>query len=285
MSWSILKGCVTNIEHTGDDNDNTSATDGDMDIALSLLMADAQWGSKGDVNYHTEAIKRIKAILDFEINKHNHTILLSDANNFGDDDYYDIRSSDFMPAHLRVFSKYYPNPEWKRVINTMYKIFGDIQANYSPGAGLLPDFIAYKDHKYVPAKAHYLESKYDGAYYYNACRVPFRVAPDYLLYNDSRAQKMLIPLSDWIQDKTENNADKICAGYFLNGDKIPDHNYATPAFVCPFAIGAMVDKDNQEWENDCWNTVNDFEFNDYQYFDNTIQMLSLIILSGNYWLP
>jgi endoglucanase len=285
MSWSILKNCVTNIEHTGDEDENTSATDGDMDIALSLLMADAQWGSKGSVDYRREGMKRVRAILGFEINKRNHTVLLSDANNFGDDDYYDIRTSDFMPAHLKVFSKYLPDPEWKRVIDTMYAVFSSIQAKYSPQAGLLPDFIAYKAHKYVPAKPHYLESKFDGDYYYNACRVPFRVAVDYLLFQDSRAQKLLIPLNNWIQDKTQINADNICAGYYLNGQEIPNHKYATPAFVCPFTIAAMVDKNKQKWVNDCWNTVNDFEIKDYQYFDNSIQMLSLIIISGNYWLP
>ena len=285
MSWSILKGCVSFVEHNGDDDENTSATDGDMDIALSLLMADAQWGSKGAVNYRREGIKRAKAILAFEINKRNHTVLLSDANVFGDDDYYDIRSSDFMPAHLRVFAKYAPDPEWKRVIDAMYKIFDSIQSAHSPKAGLIPDFIAYKDHKYAPAKPHYLESKYDGDYYYNACRIPFRVGIDWILFREPRAQKMLIPLSDWIQDKTGNDADKIGAGYYLNGQQIPNHNYATPAFVCPFAIGAMADANNQEWENDCWNTISEFEFKDYQYFDNSIQMLSLIIISGNYWLP
>jgi len=285
MSWSILKGCITNKEDNGDEDDNTSATDGDLDIALSLLMADTQWGSTGSINYRSEAIKRIKAILDHEINSHKNTILLGDANNFGDDDYYDIRSSDFMPAHIRVFDKYLPNPEWTLVINTMYHIFENLQVKYSPKAGLLPDFIAYQKHHYVPAKPHYLESKYDGAYYYNACRLPFRVAVDYLLFNDLRAQKLLIPMTDWIQDKTNNNSDKICAGYYLNGQAVPNHDYATPAFVCPFAIGSMVNKDNQEWVNDCWDTINDFEFKDYQYFDNTIQMLSLIIISGNYWLP
>lgn len=285
MSWSILKGCITDKEQSGDENVNTSATDGDMDIALSLLIAEAQWGNKGHINYHKEAIKRIKAILDFEINKRNHTILLSDANNFGDEDYYDIHSSDFMPAHLRMFNKYFPNPEWKRITDTMYQIFENLQSKYSPEAGLLPDFIAYKEHKYIPAKPHYLESKYDGAYYYNACRVPFRVAVDYLLFKDSRAQKLLIPIAEWIQKKTNNNADNICAGYYLDGKQIPNHNYATPAFVCPFAISVMLDKNKQAWENDCWNTINDFEFKDYQYFDNSIQMLSLIIISGNYWLP
>jgi endo-1,4-beta-D-glucanase Y len=285
MTWSVLKGCLTNHEKNGDDNDNTSATDGDLDIALSLFMADTQWGSQGAINYREEGIKRAKAILEFEINKGKHTILLGDANNAGDEDYFDIRSSDFMPAHLKVFNHYYPNDEWKHVIDESYKIYSYIQAKYSPKAGLIPDFIVFTANKFMPAKPKYLESRFDGDYYYNACRVPLRVAVDYLLNNDQRARNMLNPLAEWIQEKTKNNVGNINAGYFLTGEAIPNHKYTTPAFVCPFAIGSMLNDDNQDWVNDCWDYIGDFEVKDYQYFDNTIQMLSLIILSGNYWLP
>ena len=36
---------------------NDSAFDGDADIAFGLLLADAQWGSAGRVNYKAEARK------------------------------------------------------------------------------------------------------------------------------------------------------------------------------------------------------------------------------------
>lgn len=281
MSWSILKGCITNTHN----ENNSSAADGDLDITLSLLMADNQWGSTGEINYRNEALKNLSAILKHVINYKNHTILLSDANVLGDEDYNDIRSSDFMPSHLRVFNKFYPNEEWTKVIDKTYEIFEKLQLKYSPKAGLIPDFIVYKEGKYLPSKPNYLESKHDGEYYYNACRVPFRVAIDYLIFGDSRAKKLLDPLNDWIQEETVNNADKISTGYHLNGDRLNGKNYAVPSFVCPFAIGAMVNKENQEWVDDCWDFIADFEFKDFRYFDNSIQMLSLLILSENYWLP
>ncbi|MDP9048928.1 MAG: glycosyl hydrolase family 8, partial [Bacteroidota bacterium] len=52
----------------GKNVDNTSATDGDMDIAYSLLLADKQWGSKGVINYLKEARSMINAIMRYEIN-------------------------------------------------------------------------------------------------------------------------------------------------------------------------------------------------------------------------
>jgi len=46
MAWAQDKNCK---DISGD-----SATDGDMDIAYALLLADKQWGSYGDINYLNE---------------------------------------------------------------------------------------------------------------------------------------------------------------------------------------------------------------------------------------
>ena len=48
MSWIIDKS-----ESTSKDSD--SATDGDLDIAFALLLADKQWGSDGKINYLEQA--------------------------------------------------------------------------------------------------------------------------------------------------------------------------------------------------------------------------------------
>ena len=285
MSWSISKGCITTKHKTEDEYDNTSATDGDLDITLSLFIADAQWGSNGAINYKEEGVKRAKAILDHEINRQKHTVLLSDANDPGDYDFFDIRTSDFMPTHLKVFNKYYPSPEWNLVVNKTYQIFAAIQSKYSPKVGLLPDFITYKNNKYIPAKPNYLESPNDGAYYYNACRIPFRVGLDYLINGDTRAQQLLNPLTGWVQTKTRNSIDKLTTGFYLNGQAIPKHSYTVPSFVCPMAVGSMLNSENQEWLNDSGDYIDQLEVKDYKYYDNTIQMLSLIALSGNFWLP
>ncbi len=46
MAWQQVKDKSGKIINTPGDAD--SATDGDMDIAYSLLMAHRQWGSGGD---------------------------------------------------------------------------------------------------------------------------------------------------------------------------------------------------------------------------------------------
>jgi endo-1,4-beta-D-glucanase Y len=296
MSWSILNNCETNKK----DGNQSSASDGDFDIALSLLMAGVQWGNNGTIHYKEEAIKLITAIKELEINPKKNTILMSNDNHPevyekdmkyyeshpSDYDYNDIRSSDFMPVHLRVFNKYVPQKSWMMVMNKTYKIFEDLQQEYSPKANLIPDFIVFRDKKYQPAPINYLESKYDGSYYYNACRVPMRLALDKLLYGNKQADSILTPINEWIQKKTGNSIDKINCGYSLNGQRLDREINTIPSFVCPLAVSAMINTENQDWLNDMWDFIaTEFEFKDYQYYDNSIQMLSLLTLSGNTWVP
>ena len=95
MAWAQNKNCK--------DLDKSSATDGDMDIAYSLLMANKQWGSKGNIDYLSEAKKMITAIMQHDINLHTWSILLSDAVEYDSKDYNDTRTSDFMPANFKAF--------------------------------------------------------------------------------------------------------------------------------------------------------------------------------------
>src|SRR3984885_15170428 len=96
MSWAQYKN--------GKKSDGTSATDGDMDIAYSLLLADKQWGSKGDVNYLEAAKPMIDEIMLLDINHQTWSIMLCDGIEAESKDYFDTRSSDFMPDHLKAFA-------------------------------------------------------------------------------------------------------------------------------------------------------------------------------------
>ena len=47
----------------------------------------------------------------------------------------------------------------------------------------------------------------------------------------------------------------------------------------------MVDQKNQQWLNAVWDYLVHFKLKDYDYYDNSIKMLDMIALSGNYWQP
>jgi endo-1,4-beta-D-glucanase Y len=269
----------------GKDLDNTSASDGDLDIAYALLLADKQWGSKSKINYLQQAKVMITDIMQYEINHQTWSILLSDGVENESKDYFDTRSSDFMPAHFKAFEQATGDKRWNNVINAGYKLFISMQNKYSPDAGLLPDFIVGLNKIPQPAPPHFLESKYDGYYNYNACRVPWRIATDYLMSGDKKAKLITDRINRWVRETTNNNTYNLSAGYTLAGNDINGRYFEALSFIAPFGVSAMVDKKNQQWLNHVWNYLAAFKMKDYDYYDNSIKLLDMIILSGNYWKP
>jgi endo-1,4-beta-D-glucanase Y len=269
----------------GKDIDKTSATDGDMDIAYSLLLADKQWGSTGAINYLQQSKSMIGDIMQYEINHETWTVILSNGIEAESKDYYDMRSSDFIPANFKAFANATNDYRWDKVITTGYRLFNNMQKRYSPDAGLVPDFIVHINRKPEPAHAHYLESVYDGDYNYNACRVPWRVATDYLLGGDARSKIFVQKINRWIRETTNNNTYNLSAGYTLAGNDIKGRYFEALSFIAPFAVSAMVDKSNQQWLNHVWDYTVQFKMKDFDYYDNTIKLLDMIIISGNYWAP
>lgn len=265
--------------------DGTSATDGDMDIAYSLLLANKQWGSKGNINYRQEATVMITDIMKYEINHKTWSVLLSDAVELESRDYFAMRSSDFMPSHFRAFKLATGDNRWGKVIDANYKLFANLQNRYSPDAGLIPDFIININKKPKPAPPHFLESPYDGFYNYNACRVPWRIAADYLLKGDTRSKIITDKINRWIRQTTYNNTDNISAGYTLAGNDIKGRYFEALSFIAPFSVSAMIDKKNQLWLNHTWDYLTGFKIKDYDYYDNSIKLLNMLIISGNYWEP
>ena len=277
MAWKQTTGCK--------DVQTSSATDGDIDIAFSLLLADKQWGSEGKINYKLEGEMVISEVMDQDINQEKWSILLSNEVQQSSKDYFNERTSDFMPSTFRSFASTSKDNKWQNVINANYKTFLKVQKQFSPDAGLVPDFLKYTNHDLIPPHGKYLESKYDGCYNYNACRVPWRIALDYILNGEKRSKTFLTPINAWISQTTSGKPDNISAGYTLAGDDLPRRNFEALSFICPFAVAAMISSKNQLWLNKLWDYIVGFKLKEFDYYDNTIKMICLIILSGNYWQP
>jgi endoglucanase len=275
MAWAQLTD--------GKSLDATSATDGDMDIAYSLLLADKQWGSKGPINYLWAAKAMINDIMQLEINHKTWSILLCDGIEPESKDYFDTRTSDFMPSYFKAFQNATHDGRWASVTNSTYQLFSFLQHKYSRDAGLVPDFVVGMNKLAKPAPPNFLESPYDGFYNYNACRVPWRIATDYLLTGDKRAKEIVDKINTWIKETTSGNPYNLSAGYTLEGNDLNDRYFEALSFVAPFAVSATVDKKNQVWLNKVWGYLLAFKLKDFDYYDNTIKLIDMIIISGNYW--
>ncbi|MUG65307.1 beta-glucanase [Paenibacillus campinasensis] len=255
-----------------------SATDGDMDIAYALLLADKQWGSNGSINYLQAARNIINAIMSHDVNQTQWTLRLGDWATSGN---YNTatRPSDFMLNHMKAFRQATGDARWDNVINQTYSIIQSIYNGYSPNTGLLPDFVVRSGGSYQPAGAGFLEGPNDGNYYYNSARVPWRIATDYLMTGDTRALQQLNQLNTFIKSTTNGNPANVRAGYLLSGGALVSYN--SGAFYAPFGVSAMISSSHQAWLNSVWSyTVN---ASTEAYYEESIKLFSLMVMSGNWW--
>ncbi|MCM3039958.1 glycosyl hydrolase family 8 [Paenibacillus motobuensis] len=260
-----------------------SATDGDMDIAYALLLADSQWGSSAEINYLAEAKKVINAIMDNEVNQIDWMLRIADWATSGKWAAA-TRPSDFMLQHMKDYRNVTGDSKWDRVVDTTYGIINELYSGYSPDAGLLPDFVLKSAGKFVPAEPNFLESEYDGDYSYNSSRTPWRIGTDYLVTGDARAKDQLNTLNRWIRGVTNGDPDQILAGYKLDGSKALEE-YGDITFSAPLMVSAMIDSSNQEWLNKLWDHNAAVRTEDDVYFGNNLRLLSMIVVSGNWWTP
>jgi len=265
----------------GNSNGADSATDGDLDIAYALLLAHYQWGSDGEVDFLEEAKKIIEGIYQSDISAKYKVTELGDWATSGRHA-RGTRFCDFMLDHMRAFKIATGDNKWDEIIDTSYSVINTVA---NSATGLLPDFAIYNldDNKFEPATPNFLESENDGDYYYNSCRSPWRIATDYIVYGDTGALAVLTRLNRWIIQKTDNKPSKIRAGYKLDGTQL--YGYDDMAFTAPFGVCAMVDPQNQEWLDAMWNRIINKSISSEQYFGNSIKMLSIITMSGNWWKP
>ncbi|MCM1133479.1 MAG: glycosyl hydrolase family 8 [Ruminococcus flavefaciens] len=279
MAWQQIDNGSAIVNTSGAD----SATDGDMDIAYSLLMADSIWGSDGDIDYRQSAVDIINDIMEYEVNKTDWILQLGDWaywSEEGDTEYSATRASDFIMQYMPVFAEATGDERWLNVYDSTYSIINSIVDEYK--TGILPDFIV-KDSatgRFIPSPANFLESDYDGCYYYNSCRTPWRISMDYLINGNENAKKFADTITDFIFTATDSDPYEIKAGYKLDGTPVED--YDDLCFTAPFMISASCG-DNTEWHNAVRDTA--VNYGEDVYFGDTIKMLCLIVDDGGWLVP
>ena len=74
------------------------------------------------------------------------------------------------------------------------------------------------------------------------------------------------------------------AGYTLAGNDIKGRYFEALSFVAPLMRYLQwLGRKNQAWLNKVWDYLTAFKMKDFDYYDNTIKLLDMIIISGNYW--
>jgi hypothetical protein len=194
--------------------------------------------------------------------------------------YYATRPSDFMLDHFRSFASASGDSSWNSAVDSVYSLMATMQSQYAPSTGLVPDFVASTNTTPAPAAPNFIEGPGDGEYNYNSCRVPWRISTDYIGAHDARAKTAMQKMNSWIMATTGNNPAAILDGYTLAGGKGAGQSGSSSAFSSPFGVSAMLGT-NQAWLDAIWSSRAITE----DYYADSITMLCMIVMSGNWWAP
>nr|WP_295872911.1 glycosyl hydrolase family 8 [uncultured Chitinophaga sp.] len=253
-----------------------SATDGDMDIAYALILAHYQWGSNGAINYLAEAKDMINNGLKVSYVTNSKRLSLSDSDSKST---LDTRPSDWMMDHMRAFYQETGDATWTTVINTLYGVYSQFSATYTPNTGLISDFVVKNPPE--PCPPGFLD-EYDetNEYNYNACRVPLRMVMDYAMHGSSNALTITNKMVNWVKNKTNNNPTAIVDGYQLNGSNRGSGQEAV--FIGPFVAASVANSNNQAFLNAGWNWLKSAKSG---YYSDSYGLLCQLFISGNWWIP
>ncbi len=281
MDW-FVKG-----DESADNQGDDSAFDGDCDMAYALLLAQEQWGGNGRFSYRREARRVLSGLRDSVVGPQSRLPMLGDWVAPGGSTYnqWTPRSSDFMLGHFAAFERATGDPVWGQVAAACRNVVSQIQADFTPATGLLPDFLVSQNGDSLPLKPapqHFLEDKWDGKYNYNACRDPWRLGTCALLSGDAEVLAQVRLLARWIQTRTGGNPLAVRAGYYLNGKRLPGAGFFSTVFAAPFGVAAMTDPALQDFLNGLYDSVKD---SNEGYYGDSLSLLSLLVMSGNWWQP
>ena len=252
-----------------------NAMDGDEDIAMALLMADRQWGSSGTWNYKQEGINTINAMKAINMKADGTTKGLSTA---------DVsRTSDYMIGHFRAYAKATGDTFWSATaIDRSYALVDRMQSVYSPGVGLMPDFIVETNTATPKPSPGYMGDfvNTEMHYFMNAQRNPWRWGTDYVHSGDTRWKGVVTKLMNTLVAKTGGNPNNMGMGYQLNGASMGT-SWNNMGMIAGAMNGAQVDASFQPYLNASWDWVNSHFVT--SYYDSELSLLSMLVASGNWW--
>ncbi len=261
--------------------DVSSATDADLDIATSLVLAYYKTGNTGYLN---DALTLINALWDNEVNTSNNLLYSGDTPTWKAAANPSYNLSYFSPVALRLFAVVDKNHDWKSVLDAQYAYMKKVQ---DAGTGVFPDWSDGEGNAINPpnnsAKTTYWTFNKESV------RIPWRIAWDYYWFADERAASVLNTLNNFIMARSNNDPLSIPAvNYSWNlsiGADIQGQNLPTQWQAAWCATGMA--GNSMDWLNTCTNVLNAtvMQTSASSYFPNILQMMYSQLLNGMYVKP
>jgi hypothetical protein len=216
MAWLSQDTCPP----TASGGNANSATDGDLDAAMSLVQAAARWPGGAyldEAKQYTEAIWKNQVAPDASRLKPGNLELSADSRDY---------ISYYAPGYFHVFASVSGDPKWNGLADAFYTKLAEQQGKCTNGQ--VPDTFGASECKI----------------WYDSCRAPWRIANDYGWFGDERAKAFLDALyAGSVQGKqasgwTDQNNSAMVGAFALSGASSDD---ATMQGLCDAWSSAQKD--------------------------------------------
>lgn len=265
FSWKFGRlpdGHYSILDNIGDQN---TATDGDSDIALSLLMAYSRW-HEDKYLYDAKAI--IGSMWDKEVVSINgKPVLTADDLERNNPSQVVVNPSYFSPSAYKLFAKVDPSHNWTGLADNSYAILAELseaKLDKPTSSGLPPDWVIM-NRQTGAFSAPAAGSTQTTDFGYDAMRIPFRLALDYNWNKDPRDKQILGKYSLLKTEWDKNH--KLAAVYTHDGIAKADYE-ASPAIyggtigyfqvihpqtahqISQSKLATLYDTDGQKWKTE-----------------------------------
>lgn len=189
FAWKFGKTSSGEYSVLAEQGGQNTAADGDSDIALSLLMAYSRWNEQ---DYLSDAKPIIEAIWEKEVVLvQGKPVLVANDLERNSLNTMIVNPSYFSPYAYKVFAFVDKQHDWNGLADHSYELLNAISSNpldTGRSTSLPPDWVLI-DYRTgaLSAPAKPLTTKYS----YDALRTPWRLAIDWLWFQDERAKNTL----------------------------------------------------------------------------------------------
>jgi len=223
--------------------DWNSATDGDLDYALALILAHRQWGrpSQPLPDYLVKAQQVLKDILARET-----AVDASGRRWLTPGSWIEpklplsLNPSYFSPASYRLFYLVTQDRRWLELIDSTYYALGKLgrQLGNRQGVGLFPDWCV------LTAPDRFAPHPDRGSDYgWEAVRIPWRIGLDRLWFKEPRATRCLQDSVLTFFSKEWDQKQRLAAGYSYQGQPLVD--YESPVLYAGLLAAALASEQPQ----------------------------------------
>ena len=197
----------------GNNSENGSASDADVDAAMGLIIADIQFGG-----YAAAATSIISSIRTVEMLSCNGRDLLDPGSDGGFGSCGCMNPSYFAPAYYRAFASYDAAGAalWNKAVTDAYATLGAIQNQQS---GLVPAWSSDNSATAQNCNFQVAGGGNQNEYQSDAARVPWRIATDLVWASSQPARAFLNPMLSWVNG--DNRLTHVVDRFQLGGSALP----------------------------------------------------------------